>query len=94
MTSTTLAASKTVIRKISKGFILPSAAFTIRPSQVKFYKLSDKPPQPGDVVYGIVSRIGQHSSLENAFGRIHIIHDGTKAVLYSETGTPPISMKD
>jgi hypothetical protein len=80
MTLTTLAASKTAIRKISKGFILPSAAFTIRPSQVKFYKLSGKPPQPGDVVYGIVSRIGQHSSLENASGRIHIIHDGTKAV--------------
>ena len=80
MTLTISAASKTAIRKISRGFILPSAAFTIRPSQVKFYRPLDKLPQPGDVVYGIVSRIGQHSSLENAFGRIHIIHDGTKAV--------------
>jgi len=80
MTSTTLATSKPSTKKISRGFILPSAAFTIRPSQVKFYKLSGKPPQPGDVVYGIVNRIGQHSSLENASGRIHIIHDGTKSV--------------
>ena len=80
MTLTTLTASKTAIRKISRGFILPSAAFTIRHSQVKFYRPLDKLPQPGDVVYGIVSRIGQHSSLENAFGRIHIIHDGTKAI--------------
>ncbi|MCX5636322.1 MAG: hypothetical protein NTX52_01335, partial [Planctomycetota bacterium] len=80
MTSTTLTASKTATKKISRGFILPSAAFTIRPSQVKFYRPLDKPPQPGDVVYGIVSRIGQHSSLENSFGRIHIIHDGTKSI--------------
>jgi hypothetical protein len=80
MTSMTLTASKSSIRKISRGFILPSAAFTIRPSQVKFYKPSDKPPQPGDVAYGVISRTGQHSSLENALGRIHIIHDGTKAI--------------
>jgi len=80
MTSTTLTASKTATKKISRGFILPSAAFTIRPSQVKFYRPLDKLPHPGDVVYGIVSRIGQHSSLENASGRIHIIHDGTKSI--------------
>jgi hypothetical protein len=80
MSLTTLAASKSSTRKIHRGFILPSAAFTLRQSQIKFYQFIDRPPQPGDVVYGIVSRVGQHSSMENALGRIHMIHDGTKAI--------------
>ena len=80
MSLTTLAAGKPSTRKIRRGFILPSAAFTIKQSQIKFYQFIDRPPQPGDVVYGIVSRNGQHSSMENAFGRIHMIHDGTKAI--------------
>lgn len=67
------------MKKISSGFMLPSAAFTIRRSQVKFYRSSNKQPEIGDVVYGQIKRIGQHSSLENASGRIHMIHDGTKA---------------
>lgn len=68
------------MKRIDKGFILPSAALTIKRSQIKFYELSDKQPEIGDVVYGQISRIGQHSSLENASGRIHTVHDGTKAV--------------
>ncbi|UCF43800.1 MAG: hypothetical protein JSV99_02410 [Planctomycetota bacterium] len=68
------------MNKIAKGFILPSAAFTIRRSHIRFYEHSDKQPEPGDLVYGEVSRIGRHSSLENASGRIHMIHDGTRAV--------------
>ncbi len=68
------------INKISGGYILPSAAFTIRHGQVRFYRYLEKHPRPGDVVCGTVSRIGQHSSLENASGRIHKIHDGTKAL--------------
>jgi hypothetical protein len=67
-------------RRIPRGFILPSAAFTIKLSQIKRYKPSNRPPEPGDVVYGAVSRIGEHSSLENASGRIHRIYDGTKAI--------------
>lgn len=65
---------------VSKGFMLPSAALTIKPKQVKYYKLLDKPPEQGDLVYGKIIRIGQHSSLENAHGRIHLIHSGTKSV--------------
>jgi hypothetical protein len=68
------------MKKIKKGFILPSAAFTIKGKQVKYYNYSDKPPEPGDVVYGIITRIGQHSSVENVSGRIHIVHDGTKSI--------------
>jgi hypothetical protein len=40
----------------------------------------DKAPLVGDVVFGIVTRIGQHMSLENVQGRIHDIHRGTKAI--------------
>lgn len=59
---------------------MPSAAFTIKGKLVRFYDYSDKPPEPGDIVYATVSRIGQHSSLENVSGRIHIIHNGSKAI--------------
>ncbi len=72
--------NKITNKKITKGFIFPSSALTIRPSQVKYYRFVDKSPLPGDLVYGKVNRIGQHSSLENASGRIHMIHDGTKAI--------------
>lgn len=68
------------MRKIQKGFILPSAAFTLKLNQIKFCRNLDKRPEVGDLVYGKISRIGGHSSLENASGRIHKIHDGTKAV--------------
>ncbi|HIJ71934.1 MAG TPA: hypothetical protein HPP87_11315 [Planctomycetes bacterium] len=68
------------MKRIDKGFILPSAAFTIKRSQIKFYDLPDKSPRVGDLIYGRICRIGQHSTLENAYGRIHMIYGGTKAV--------------
>jgi len=77
---TILRESRRTMEKIESGFILPSAAFTIRRSQIRFYKPLNKPPQMGDVIYGEVRLIGQHSSLENASGRIHNVHDGTKAI--------------
>lgn len=72
--------NKITTKKIGRGFIFPSAALTIKPSQIKYYRFFDKPPQAGDLIYGIIDCIGQHSSLENASGRIHMIHDGTKAI--------------
>ncbi|MBN1392058.1 MAG: hypothetical protein JW947_04565, partial [Sedimentisphaerales bacterium] len=74
------ATSRITAKKINKGFIFPSAALTVKPSQIKYYRFFDKPPQAGDLVYGIIDCIGQHSSLENVSGRIHTIHDGTKAI--------------
>jgi hypothetical protein len=68
------------MKKIKRGFILPSAAFTIKERQVKYYEPFGKAPAPGDVAYGTISRIGQHSSLENVSGRIHKIHNGSKAI--------------
>jgi hypothetical protein len=68
------------MKKIKKGFILPSAAFTIKEKQVRLYEYTEKIPEVGDVVYGTINRIGQHSSLENVSGRIHAIHNGSRAI--------------
>ena len=68
------------MERIPSGYILPSAAFTLARRQVTHHKSLDRPPCIGDVVYGSVTRIGQHSSLENASGRIHMIHNGTRAI--------------
>lgn len=67
-------------KKIRPGYILPSAAFTISPKQIRFYEKLDQSPKPGDVVYGRVASIGQHGSLENKQGRIHQISEGTRVV--------------
>ncbi len=77
------------MNRIDEGFILPSAALTIRRSQIKFYGFTDRQPQVGDVAYGAIHRIGKHSSLENAYGRIHMINDGTKAVFVFGTRYAP-----
>jgi hypothetical protein len=68
------------MHKIIKGYILTSAAFTLRPARIKWYQKLDRKPEPGDLVYGQISRIGQHMTLENVSGRIHAIHNGTKAI--------------
>jgi len=68
------------MRKIPKGFIWPSSAFTVKPHFLKYFKSLPVQPKPGDVIYGQVTRIGQHSTLENASGRIHVIHNGTKGI--------------
>jgi len=68
------------MRKIRPGFILPSAAFTIQPRQIKGYDKLDRKPQAGDLVYGQVKYVGNHGSLENKQGRIHVVGDGTRSV--------------
>lgn len=68
------------IKKIGKGFLLPSSAYTIQKNQIKYYKESDEDPEAGDLVYGEVIRIGQHTTLENRSGRLHKIYHGSKAI--------------
>jgi hypothetical protein len=68
------------MKKIPPGFILPSAAFTVTKKHIRFYEFHDKEPEIGDVVYGRVVRIGQHSELENKSARIHRINDGTRGI--------------
>ncbi|MBN2656551.1 MAG: hypothetical protein JXR86_05780 [Spirochaetales bacterium] len=68
------------MKKIEKGYIFTSGAYALKNSQIKFYTDVEKKPEIGDVVYGEISHIGQHSSLENKSGRIHKIHNGTRAL--------------
>ena len=56
------------MKKIKNGFILPSAAYTVPRTQIQYYDKSDKKPEVGDLVYGTIAYIGQHSSLENKRG--------------------------
>lgn len=68
------------MKKISPGFIMPSAAFTLKKNQVSQYLHLERSPEVGDVVYGRIARIGHHQSLENRFGRIHKISVGSRAL--------------
>jgi hypothetical protein len=68
------------LKKLSRGYRIPSAAYTIPKKAIKGYVAIDRPPGIGDLLYGQVETLGQHSSLENSQGRIHTIHQGTKAV--------------
>lgn len=68
------------MQKIRPGFILPSAAFTISQRQIRSLDHSDRPPCAGDLVYGTVTYVGEHGTLENKEGRIHMIGDGSRAV--------------
>jgi len=65
------------MEKLSKGYIIPSAAYDISKKIIKDIVRMDKSPAVGDVAYGVVTRIGQHSSLENSYGRIHNIFQGS-----------------
>ncbi len=68
------------MKKLFRGFRLPSAAYPVPRKALKGYIEIDRPPQIGDLLYGQVETISQHDSLENSSGRIHTIHPGTKAV--------------
>jgi hypothetical protein len=68
------------MKKIPTGLIIPSAAFCLQKSAIAGYQMLEKSPEPGDLVFGSIRRIGQHSSLENVSGRIHAVHNGSKAV--------------
>ncbi len=68
------------MHKIPDWYILPSAAYTISRKQIKYYNFLDKQPENGDVVYGKITRLGQHTELENKSGRIHRLNEGSTAI--------------
>ncbi len=68
------------MNRIKVGYILPSAAYTIDSSQIRYYSSVEKTPEVGDLVYGTVARVIQHVSLENKEGRIHAIHEGSRGI--------------
>lgn len=68
------------MEKLSKSYIIPSAAFSLTRKMIRGYVKSDKKPEVGDVIYGTILSMGQHHSLENPYGRIHSVYRGTTAV--------------
>ena len=44
------------------------------------YDLTNNPPKIGDVVYGKIISVGQHSQIENKNGRLHNLYDGLRSV--------------
>lgn len=70
-----------MLKKIAPDFLLPSVAFTIKRSMVKYYKaVGNTKPKMGDMVYCEVIKLGQHNSLENKSGRIHSIHNSSRFI--------------
>lgn len=68
------------MQKLKRGYIIPSAGYTLSSKMLSGFMPINKTPEIGDVIYGEVLTIGQHSSLENSQGRIHTIHPGSKAI--------------
>jgi hypothetical protein len=68
------------MHKVPDWYILPSAANTISRKQIKYYSFQDKSPEIGDVIYGKITRLGQHTELENKSGRIHRINEGSTGI--------------
>jgi hypothetical protein len=70
-----------MLNKISNNFLLPSAAFTLNRGKIKFWKpFGKRRPKIGDLVFGVVTNLGQHKTLENKSGRIHAIYKGTNII--------------
>ncbi|MFT5386944.1 MAG: hypothetical protein ACI9E5_000063 [Candidatus Omnitrophota bacterium] len=66
------------MQKVKKGVVVPSAAYSVKSTSLRFYQvMPDHVPQVGDVVYGKIVSVGQHSNLENKSARIHMIHNGS-----------------
>ncbi len=67
-------------KTIAPSCIVPSGLYCLPRKQLKHYRVLRRRPRVGDVVYGTITRIGFHSTLENKNGRIHAINKGTQSL--------------
>ena len=67
-------------KKIMLNCIIPSSAQTINKNKIIEYEFIDKNPEVGDVIYGKILKLGQHSQIENKNGRLHTITEGTTSL--------------
>ncbi len=70
----------TELHRITRLNIIPSAMYGLAKRNVRYYKMSTKKPEHGDVIYGEVDRIGQHQTIESKVGRIHRIYSGDRSI--------------
>lgn len=69
------------MRKIQQNCIIPSAAFSVPKKRIRqFHEIPERSPRVGVLVYGEVSQLGFHRTLESVSARLHTIHDRTRAV--------------
>jgi len=69
------------MKKIRQNCIIPSAAFSVPKKLVKQYDyFAERVPKTGDLMFGEVSLLGFHTTLESTSARIHMIHGRTRAV--------------
>ena len=70
------------MKQIARGYIETSAMFSVPKKKLYYIPVSEveRSPQVGDLIYGKIASIRQHRSLENKVGRIHYIHDNTRAI--------------
>lgn len=68
------------MEKLSRSYIIPSAAFGISKKIIKGISPDKKKVEVGDLIYGTIISKGQHHSLENKYGRIHSVYRGTTAI--------------
>ena len=68
------------MKRIRKNLIIPSSAYILSKKQIRYYEYIEKAPEIGDVIYGQIIRIGQHSKIENKNGRLHNLYDGLKTI--------------
>ncbi len=69
------------MEKIKSNCIIPSAAYSVPKSLIKqFDPMNKKLPEVGDLVFGEISELGHHRSIESRSARIHTINVGTRAI--------------
>lgn len=69
------------MKKIRQNCIIPSAAFSVPKKLIRQYDyFPERAPRMGDLMFGEVSQLGFHTTLESTSARIHIIHGRTRAV--------------
>lgn len=69
------------MEKIKSNCIIPSAAYSVPKTIIKKYApLKRKKPQVGDLIFGEVSELGHHRSIESRSARLHTINRGTRAI--------------
>ena len=69
------------MEKIKSNCIVPSAAFSVTRSHIKFYDDSNtKIPSAGDLIFGEITELGHHRNIESKSARMHTLNKGTRSI--------------
>jgi len=69
------------VKRIKQSYVMSSSAFSVPRKCIRQFRfIPEHKPQIGDLVYGEVSKLGFHTTLESTSARIHTIHERSRAV--------------